>query len=108
MLKWYSDLYIGDEAKKKSKKIIRKINIGSGQLGIYVITLANNTDNQLEIISSNLLLEKPIRKICPMIIGIAKGYEEALVLVTKITEEVYDKTGNANIRAFIEANASGV
>lgn len=102
MLKWYSNLYIGEGAKKKAKTIIRKINTMAGQLGIYVITLAINPDNHLEIIPSYLLLQSNVYNNCPMIVGIASGYDEALSLITMITNEVYEKMGNTDIRTFIE------
>jgi hypothetical protein len=40
MLNWYKNLYIGDNAKKKPKKLIHKINQGAGVIDVYVITLA--------------------------------------------------------------------
>lgn len=104
MLNWYKNLYVGDTAKKKEKKIRRKINNGSGMIGVYVITLAANPANHLEIISSNYLLQKTLRKNCPMIVGIAEGYEEALELVREIVQEVWGQTGSAQIRAFLENN----
>ena len=107
MLKWYSNLYIGDNAKKQAKNIIRKINTGAGQLDIYIITLAHNPENHLEIIASSSLLQKTVRQMCPMIVGIAKSREEALSLVTKITAEVYEKTNSANIRTFIKNHHDG-
>lgn len=102
MLKWYKKLYVGDTAKQKEKKIIRKINKGSGQLGVYVITLAANGQDHLDVFSANLLLQKPVRSRCPVIVGIAKGYEEALAVVQEITEEVYGETGAVDIRGFLE------
>ena len=35
MLNWYKNLYIGDNAKKKSKKLIHKINQGAGVIDCY-------------------------------------------------------------------------
>lgn len=58
MLKWYNHLYLGDTAKKKAPKIIRKVNQGKLQFDIYLVTLASNPENLLEIISANQLLQK--------------------------------------------------
>lgn len=102
MLKWYNNLYVGNTAKKKQKSIIRKINNGSGQLGVYVVTLASNHANNLDVFSANHLLQSFFRSTCPLIVGIAKGYHEAIELVQSITEEVYEKTGTADIRSFLE------
>ena len=102
MLKWYSDLYIGEKANKKTKSIIRKINKGQGQITAFVITLAYNEEDQLEVFNASLLLQQLARETCPMIIGIASGYDEAIELVTRITEEVYQETGTTDIRAYLE------
>ena len=77
MLNWYKNLYIGDNAKKKPKKLIHKINQGAGVIDVYVITLA--------------------------VIGLAKGYEEALEIIEQIVNEVYQETGTAEIRTWLEA-----
>ena len=77
MLNWYKNLYIGDNAKKKPKKLIHKINQGAGVIDVYVITLAVNPENSLEIFSANLLMQ--------------------------IVNEVYQETGTAEIRTWLEA-----
>lgn len=102
MLNWYKNLYIGDNAKKKPKKLIHKINQGAGVIDVYVITLAVNPENSLEIFSANLLMQSALRRNCPTIIGLAKGYEEALEIIEQIVNEVYQETGTAEIRTWLE------
>ena len=98
MLNWYKNLYIGDNAKKKPKKLIHKINQGAGVIDVYVITLAVNPENSLEIFSANLLMQSALRRNCPTIIGLAKGYE-----LPSNVNEVYQETGTAEIRTWLEA-----
>ena len=62
MLKWYRNLYIGHNAEKKAKKLIKKINHGAGVLDVYLVTLAVNPENSLEIISANQLMQKILRE----------------------------------------------
>ena len=57
MLKWYKKLYIGDNAKKKADVYMRKIDQGRFLFDIYLITLASNEKNLLDIISANQLLQ---------------------------------------------------
>ena len=95
MLNWYKNLYIGDNAKKKPKKLIHKINQGAGVIDVYVITLAVNPENSL--------MQSALRRNCPTIIGLAKGYEEALEIIEQIVNEVYQETGTAEIRTWLEA-----
>ena len=42
---WYKDLYVGESIVHKTKKVKWKIMHNAGQIGIYVITLASNTQN---------------------------------------------------------------
>lgn len=102
MLKWYSDLYVGQKIKNKSKSIIRKINKGVGQLGAYVITLAANEADQLEILSANFILDKMAQEVCPLIIGIAGSHDEAVGMVAEIVDEVLAETKTTDVRLFIE------
>ena len=50
-----SKLYIGDRAKPKAEKIIRKLKRNAGQIDIYLITLAANGQDMLDIIHSAYL-----------------------------------------------------
>jgi len=102
MLKWYEDLYIGKNAAKKANSIVRKINKGQGQITAFVITLANNEDDHLEIYNADLLLQKLMREGASMIVGIARGHDEAIELVAQITQEVFEKTGTTDIRRYLE------
>ena len=51
MLNWYKGLYVGNNAKKRKKKLIRRINQGAGVMDVYLITLASNPRDQLDIFS---------------------------------------------------------
>lgn len=106
MLKWYKKLYIGDNAKKKASKIIWKVNHKKPQFDIYLITLAANPSNLLEIISANQLLQKTPRRLCPMIVGLADGYEEAVELVQQVIEMTYREQGNTDVRRYLESGPS--
>lgn len=102
MLTWYKKLYVGDTAKKKKDKMIQKVNRRKPQLEVYLITLASNPENLLEIISTNQLMQKTIYRRCPMIVGLAAGYWEALELVQQIVAETYETQGNTDVRGYLE------
>lgn len=101
-LNWYKNLYVGNHAEKGLKKTIWRIDHGAGVVGYYLITLPVGEKNQLEIISPAYLQQKALRRICPAVVGIAKGYDEALQLVEEIVTEVYEQTGTAEIRSYLE------
>lgn len=102
MLKWYKNLYVGDNAEKGLQKTIYKLNHQKLAAGIYLITFASGEKNQLDIFPAVQLKQKSLYTRCPMIVGIAKGYEEALLLVVKMLRETLSEKGNANIRTFLE------
>jgi hypothetical protein len=66
-----------------------------------VVTLASNPDNLLDIIPARELMQKGYPKKDLMIIGIAKGYNEALLVVQRVIEDTYRKTNDVNVRRMI-------
>ena len=77
-MKWYDDLYVGESIVHKTNKIKWKIRHNAGQINIYVITLASGEKNLLDIIPSHELLQKGYPKKQLYVIGLAKGYDEAV------------------------------
>lgn len=100
-MKCYYALYMDEKVKSKQEEILGKIQDGKWQLEKYLITLAANERNHLEIYDSVLLIQKAIPKEDLFLVGVAGGYIEALELVEQITQEVYDETGGTDIRSFI-------
>ena len=88
---WYKDLYVGESIVHKTKKVKWKIMHNAGQIGIYVITLASNTQNLLDIIPSYELMQKGYPKKDMVVVGLAKGYDEAIEVAASIV--VYEETG---------------
>lgn len=93
-MEWYSGLYVGEAAGKKKKKIIRRLKINAGMVDVYVITLASNGTDLLDIISSASLKQTIIRRNLPLIVGIACGYEEAVEVAARVVRETYAQTGS--------------
>lgn len=101
MLDWYNHLYIGDNARKKAEKYMKNIEKGKPAAHVYLITLAANGVDQLDIISSYYLLQNTVYGRCPMIVGIAKGYDEALELLLCMLKDTLELTGTANIKEYL-------
>lgn len=99
---WYKKLYLGDNVKKKEKKIIRRVEGGKPVRNIYLITLASNPANLLDIFRANLLLSRPLAAGCPLIVGIADGYEEAVELVRRLVEETWNSRGDTDVKSYLE------
>ena len=98
---WYDKLYVGESIVHKTKKIKWKIMHNAGQIGIYVITLASNRQNLLDIIPSYELMQRGYPKREMVIVGLAKGYDEAVVVVASIVDEVYRNTGTFAVRTYL-------
>ena len=83
---------------RKTFLVIRK---AKRQIGIYVITLASNTQNLLDIIPSYELMQKGYPKKDMVVVGLAKGYDEAIEVAASIVDEVYHSTGTFAVRAYL-------
>ena len=100
-MQFYRHLYFSEGLKKKRGRILSILKKGKFQPDIYLITLSRNEKNQLEIFHSALLWQPAFPQEEIFVVGITKGYEEALELVEEMTREVYNETRGANIRSYI-------
>lgn len=99
---WHENLYVGESIVHKTNKIKWKIHHNAGQVDIYIIALASNEKNLLDIIPSWELLQKGYPKQKLYIIGLAKGYEEAVEVAVSIVDMVYKKTGGFAIKSYLK------
>lgn len=104
-MKYYRYLYWGagleKKGEKKKEKVIRRLEQGKFQMDVYVLALAGNERNHLEIYQSALFLQPDFPYENFFVVGIAKGYEDAMELVEEIVKEVYNETEGADIRSYI-------
>lgn len=99
-MKWHKQLYVGDGIGSHADKVKWKIRHNAGQCSVYVITLASNPQNLLDIIPSRELLQKSYPKSQLYVLGLAKGYEEAVETAARIVLEVYKNTGGFALREY--------
>ena len=107
-MRWYENLYVGSSITHKAEKIKWKIRHNAGQINIYVITLASNPQNLLDVIPAWELMQKAYPKKNLFIIGLAHGYDEALELVKQIVDEVYHNTGGFDVSSYINEKKDSV
>ena len=107
MVNWYNNLYVGDTAKKKQKKWMRRIENKKAAPGIWLLTMPSNPQNTLDVIPADLLLQPAVRRNCPPIVGLAVSREEAVELVEKIALETYRETGEVKIREWLQNRIEG-
>lgn len=97
---WYGNLYTDRITVEKKERLIAEIEAGQYRGNTYLITLAANPANQLEIFSVQQLRFPYLRRNCPLIVGLASGRRAALRLTEEIVREVYQNTGDTKIRDY--------
>lgn len=98
---WYDKLYVSENIEKKTEKIKWKIQHNAGLLQMYVITLPQNEENLLEIISTKELMQKNYPKKNLVVVGIAKGYEQAVTVAATIIIETMNELGSTNVKKYL-------
>lgn len=102
MLEWYKRLYIGDNAKKKEKWIKWCVNHKIYPKQVYLVTLASNPKNLLDVFSVKQLKHEFIKQKCPLILGMGLGKDDAVKIVQQIVEETYKSQGNTNVQRYLK------
>lgn len=100
---YYYDLYVSESLQRKKKQIIKKLENNQFQLNRYVIVLSEKEDEYLEIYNSAVLTQEAYHTKDMFAVGITDCYEEALDFITRITQQVYEETKGADIRAYIRS-----
>lgn len=101
-MKFYRDLYLTENLKKKKRRVMWKLAAGSGMADVYVITLSSNGTDMLDVVNSAITLQPVVRRSLPLVVGMASGYDGALALVEAIVKDVRRKTGTCDVRGFFE------
>lgn len=101
MMMWRKKLYIGKSVKKHARRIRKRLDTGKTDVGHYLITIAENSKDQLDIVNTVFLTPKR-REDLPKVIGIAGSEDEAIGLVEQMTRDCFKETGTANLRKYLE------
>lgn len=102
-MKWYYNLFLGETIAPKYKQTVLKIKNRGFTPNVYVIALASNPQNLLDIIPASELMQNGYPKEHVRIIGLAEGKKEAFEVTRQIVDEVYQKTGNTKVREYLIA-----
>lgn len=98
-MKYYKYLYVSDSIRHTDKLKV-KLSKHMGCPDIYVIFWARNND-QLEIMNASFLKLHFYRKKPPVIVGLAKSYDEAVDLIINMTNEALEHTGKPDIKDYL-------
>ncbi|MDO5346160.1 MAG: hypothetical protein Q4E91_10470 [Lachnospiraceae bacterium] len=97
---WYADLYTDRITGTVKERLIAEIEDQKYRGNTYLITLAANPENQLDIFSVQELRFPYLRRNCSLIVGLASCRESALLLTERIVQDVYESTKDVKIRDF--------
>ncbi|WP_434311357.1 hypothetical protein [Hominifimenecus sp. rT4P-3] len=103
MISWMEQLYVGEGAQKNQKRIQEGIRQGKLLWNVYVLMLPTNPKNQLDILSSNYLVQPYYKNQALTVVGLAKGYEEALTVLMQIVDDARKETGSVDLKAYLAA-----
>ena len=81
--------------------IQKKLRENPLEADVYLITLAANEKEQLDIFHSKYLLQRYYGKHIPYVIGIARSKEEAVSVVEKLVSECVKERGDADLKAYL-------
>ncbi len=97
---WCNKIYHGDRASENQKELLKKLKHKKWALGVYVITLPENDKNLLDIFETIQFGQPAYRKKKLTVVGVAVGRDEALALVQRIVQDVYEQTGGFGVKEF--------
>lgn len=100
-MRWYNQLYVGQKAKKKRRRIIETIRYGKFPTTAYVITPALSGNNILDIYPAAVLPMPWYSETDFYILGIADDYWEALEVARQIVDDMYQATGGFDLDTFL-------
>ncbi len=87
---------------KESRKNHRKAAGGKTGVGIYLLTLSGNKNNLMEILPASMLMQKSFFELCPDILGMAKGKENAIEMAAELLEDMYRRTGSFAVEEYMK------
>ena len=100
MVTWSEKLYLGEGIKKKHRRAMFAINHGKLAYDVFVIAFASNEENLFDIIAADELLFPHYKNSKIHILGLAKGREEAKIIIKKMIVEIYNETGDFKVRDY--------
>lgn len=97
-IKCYCNLYVSEELQHKKEQVLEGLMRQELKFPVYLLTLAEGEQNQLEFFSSALLKQPYYAEKELFIVGLAKDYQAAADLVAQITRDVLSRTNGLQIR----------
>ena len=101
-MRWALNLYTTETTRKKLPQIMKNLQERKLQAKVWLITIASNEQNLLDVFHSIHYMQPLFEKLNPDVVGIAENEEAAKELVVQITEDVYRETGSFDVRSYFK------
>lgn len=102
MLNWSENLIIGPKVKSEAGQIRSKLDKKKTVLNRFVITLASNGSDELDIVNTTFLGQELVSDNLPVIIAMAYDRKEALEIVSRLADQCYRDTGDAYLKNYLK------
>lgn len=93
MIRYLNPLYTTDKTAGKCEKIQRKMRMGAGLIGLYLITLSESESDVFDIYNVVLFKQRYFRHRNYDVIGVAESEEAAFDLVRRIHDDYFNVFG---------------
>ncbi len=101
-MNWLKELYLGEKAAEKAKKLIRAAVRGKKGKNdkCFLITLSSFPKAQLDLIRFSDLRKKSAETEKLTVIGLAADQAEAFTLLERMANDCLKNTGGAELKAY--------
>ncbi|WP_153064136.1 hypothetical protein [Vallitalea guaymasensis] len=104
-MEYADNIYISKEINdKKTNKIFRKLKRRKHIRDVYFLTCIEESKNPMEILLSTELYRLEDKGNDILIIGIAKGRDNAFELVRDIYDDVYTSSSTVNLKSYFKTS----
>lgn len=102
MVRWYKDLFLDGITKHTVGRIKKDIEKEKLQYPIFLVALASNEKNLLDVMNVNELLFPYYHKRTTYILGLASSRQQAKIMAAAIVSKVYQENGDCDIRSYVK------
>lgn len=100
-MKFIKNLYVSNSIKNPDK-VISKLKRNAGQIMVYIISISENSTDQLDIYHCSVMQQKYFHKNKNfMIVGITGSYEEAVEFVKETAVDCLKIRGNCKLKEYL-------
>ena len=97
---FHKKLYLDDEISKNKRTIIRKLKHNKLALNVYVMVLAENENEEIDIYPAYVLLQKAYKDRELTVVGLASDMSNSKDLLVKMTEDCIRMTGKVSLKEY--------